>query len=196
MIFFITHQIIQNLIPWNKDTKDSKKNITTFLIGAVLYVFLLSFVNSTSYSHIVNSVFFLYTLKNWLLWILAIDVTAMAVVYKCYYKRSIIEELPETLGEKKKTDSRSVQVEESPGTEEEIAELFMQHEAEQEMIASKRKRDEERSAEKADQKTSSSSNRDEEKPGTRTINDNVSKDEHEHEHEHDDKSVPVTGESD
>ena len=46
----------------------------------------------------------------------------MAVIYKCYYKRSIVEELPETWGgDEKKTSTATA-------TADEIAELFAEHE--------------------------------------------------------------------
>ena len=97
MIFLCTHQIIQNLIPWKEGTKDSKKNITTFVVGGLLYVFLLSFLFSPGYRSLIENNFVLFTLKNWLLLVVIIDVTAMAVIYKCYYNRSIVNELPEIL---------------------------------------------------------------------------------------------------
>ena len=109
MFFLCTHQIIQNLIPWKEGTKDSKKNITTFVVGGLLYVFLLSFLFSPAYKSLIANNFVLFTLKNWLLLVVIIDVTAMAVIYKCYYNRSIVNELPEILAAntddvKKKTD--------------------------------------------------------------------------------------------
>ena len=109
MIFLCTHQIIQNLIPWKEGTKDSKKNITTFVVGGLLYVFLLSFLFSPGYRSLIENNFVLFTLKNWLLLVVIIDVTAMAVIYKCYYNRSIVNELPEILAtnsvdKRKKTD--------------------------------------------------------------------------------------------
>ena len=109
MIFLCTHQIVQNVIPWKEGTKDSKKNITTFVVGGLLYVFLLSFLFSPGYRSLIENNFVLFTLKNWLLLVVIIDVTAMAVIYKCYYNRSIVNELPEilatnTVDKRKKTD--------------------------------------------------------------------------------------------
>lgn len=121
MIFYLIHQIIQNLIPWNKETKDSKKNITTFIIGSLLYVFLFSFVNSTNYQGFIESNFILFTIKHWFFWILFLDISAMAVIYKCYYNRSILDELPETWGEKRKmTDASALDAQ--------VAETFIQKE--------------------------------------------------------------------
>lgn len=95
MIFFILHHIIHNT-PVIKDWKESKKNITTFLVGSVLYVFLLSFLQSNRYASLVNGTFVLFTLKNWFLWIIGIDITAMAIIYKNFWGRTILDELPET----------------------------------------------------------------------------------------------------
>lgn len=107
MFFFCTHQIVQNIIPWSKDTKDSRKNITTFIIGALLYTLLVSFLFNKHYSILVNSFFLLFTLKNWILLVLAIDVTAMAVIYKCYYKRSIVDEVSEAFVQERAVDEKS-----------------------------------------------------------------------------------------
>lgn len=95
MIFFLVHNVIQHS-PWIKDWAESKKNITTFLIGSLLYVFLLSFLQSERFQSLINSSFFLFTLKNWFIWIIGIDITAMAILYKNYWGRTILEELPET----------------------------------------------------------------------------------------------------
>lgn len=110
MFFFCTHQIVQNVIPWSKETKDSRKNITTFIIGALLYTFLVSFLYNKSSSILVNSFFLLFTLKNWILLVLAIDVTAMAVIYKCYYNRSIVDEVSEAFVEGKALDKSTKKV--------------------------------------------------------------------------------------
>lgn len=112
MFFFAIHHFIQN-IPVTKDWQESKKNIVTFLIGAISYVFLTSFLNSKQYKAFIDANFLTFTLKNWLLWIIGIDVFAMAIVYKCYWGRTILSELPETWGdstvplsEKSKTPER------------------------------------------------------------------------------------------
>lgn len=39
--------------------------------------------------------------------VLAIDVTAMAVIYKCYYKRSIVDEVSEAFIQERAADERS-----------------------------------------------------------------------------------------
>lgn len=57
-----------------------------------------------------NSFFLLFTLKNWILLVLAIDVTAMAVIYKCYYNRSIVDEVSEAFVEGKTLDERTKNV--------------------------------------------------------------------------------------
>ncbi len=109
MFFLLTHHIVQDLIPWKEGTKDSRKNITTFVGGGLLYVFLLSFLHSPSQKTFIESNFVLFTLRNWLMLIAIIDVTAMAIIYKCYYNRSIVNEVPEILAanivdKKEKTD--------------------------------------------------------------------------------------------
>lgn len=96
-IFFLTHQCL-HYSPYIKNwtASNSKKNITTFLIGGTLYVFLLSFLQGTNYREVIERHFILFTLKNWFLWLLIIDITAMAVVYKNFYGNSILEEIPQT----------------------------------------------------------------------------------------------------
>lgn len=98
MLFFTIHHIIQNL-PLTNGWQESKKNIVTFLVGAISYVFLTSFLNSKRYAGFTDANFFTFTLKNWLLWIIGIDIFAMAIVYKCYWGRTILSELPETWGD-------------------------------------------------------------------------------------------------
>ncbi len=125
MFFFCTHQIVQNIIPWSKETKDSRKNITTFIIGALLYTFLVSFLYHKHYSSLVNSFFLLFTLKNWILLVIAIDMTAMAVIYKCCYKRSIVDEVSEAFIQEKAADEKSKALQpsaEMPSEESELPE--------------------------------------------------------------------------
>lgn len=97
MFFLCTHRIIQNLIPWREGTKDSKKNITTFLVGGLLYVLLLSFLYSTSQKSLVESTSVLFTLRNCLILIFIIDITAMTFIYERYYKKGIANEVPDIL---------------------------------------------------------------------------------------------------
>lgn len=121
MIFFVVHHVIHNM-PGIKDWKESKKNITTFLVGGLLYVFLMSFLYSPRYAALMDSWFILFTLKNWFMWILGIDVTAMAVIYKKYWGRSILEELPEAWEPRRKkklsTKPEPPQEEKAPVTSE------------------------------------------------------------------------------
>lgn len=67
-----------------------------------------------------------------LLWlqlaVLGIDVTVMAVIYKCCYKRSIIEELPEIWARTKNSVDKS-SGDKAAEVDSSIVELFMQHEA-------------------------------------------------------------------
>ncbi len=101
MIFYAVHNIMHHT-PGIKNWSESKKNITTLLVGGLLYIFLLSFVQSEPYRPLVDSNFFLFTLKNWFLWIVLLDMTAMAIVYKNYWGRTILDELPETWCTKRK----------------------------------------------------------------------------------------------
>jgi len=80
MFYTILHKL-----PWGKDMKAGSRNVLTFLIGSVLYVFLHA------------GLFHYYKAPGQLRWhltmILISDAIAMATTYQMFYGRSLFNEL-------------------------------------------------------------------------------------------------------
>lgn len=72
------------------------KNLFTFLIGVVSYTLIYSWFGATSKE---NNLF-IFTLFNYFVYIILADAFAMAIIYKNYYKTSIIGEAKEVFSDK------------------------------------------------------------------------------------------------
>jgi hypothetical protein len=96
MLFYTLHNIIHNLIP-GKFT-DQTRNLITFLLGIILYTILYTYLfdkNNNSTNLIVNS------FKAGFAYIIMSDCIAMGIVYKNYYKTSILNEVKEAWSDAK-----------------------------------------------------------------------------------------------
>ncbi len=76
------------------------RNVRTFLMGSIAYIFLAAFLYSSQYQSLISSFFVLSAIRDWLLWFIAVDVLAMAVKFKHYFGFSILREGREALTEK------------------------------------------------------------------------------------------------
>lgn len=90
MIWFIIHNFLKNFTFIENQTK----NLTTFLIGIVLYVLFYSYVGSIDF----NNNIFLKRLFGFFIYILIADAFSMAIIYKNFYKQTIFTEVKETIG--------------------------------------------------------------------------------------------------
>lgn len=88
MIFFILHQSIHNLLPFNYSNQT--KNLITLLIGIFLYTIIWTYVKdpkrADSHNLLLNS------LKMGFTYIFMTDCLAMGIIYKNYYNKSIVKE--------------------------------------------------------------------------------------------------------
>ncbi len=92
MIWYIVHNLVQ-LLPFGSE---QNKNLFTFLIGVVSYTLIYAWFGATNKE---NNVF-IFTLFNYFWYIILADAFAMAIIYKNYYKTSIIGEAKEVFSDK------------------------------------------------------------------------------------------------
>jgi hypothetical protein len=90
MLWFILHHIFKNFTFLENQTR----NLTTFLLGTVIYVLFYSYIGSMDFS---NNLFF-KKLFGFFYYIVMADGFAMAILYKNFYKQTILTEIKETLG--------------------------------------------------------------------------------------------------
>ena len=90
MIWYMFHNALKILFP-NMETQH--RNLTTFLIGVVLYTLFYSYVGTLGCEHTFLNVFFKYSI-----YIVIADAFAMAILYKNFYKHTIFREVEETIG--------------------------------------------------------------------------------------------------
>src|SRR3989304_639972 len=87
MIFYLVHHIMNY---FTLDWREGKKNCLTFIIGANLHLFLFLFIqylaknSGNMYIELFYRFYFVFVI---------IDVIAMAILYKCYWGRSIVNEM-------------------------------------------------------------------------------------------------------
>jgi len=94
MFFFIVHQILNGL-PVTSEWSESKKNCLTLLVGGNLYVLffvLLEWIQKTTGE---TGQFWAGSARNFYYWFIGIDAFAMAILYKRYWGRSILNEVTE-----------------------------------------------------------------------------------------------------
>ena len=110
MIFFLLHSILKPLL----DTVISHQtaNLTTFLIGTILWTYLWVYV--TDYRFQPKDPNFIITgLAVGFSYFLISDIIAVCILYKNYWKRSILTELKDLLNPKKEVTS-ATSAEEAP----------------------------------------------------------------------------------
>ena len=92
MIWFIIHNFLKTLTFFENQTR----NLTTFLTGVFIYVLFYSYVGSLDLED--NKFFKLFF--NFFIYIVLADGFAMAIIYKNFYKQTILTEVKETFGAK------------------------------------------------------------------------------------------------
>lgn len=92
MIWFIIHNFLKRYGSMENQTR----NLTTFLIGTILYVLFYSYVGSLDLTK--NK--FIQLFFNFFIYIVLADGFAMAIIYKNFYKHTIFNEVKETFGSK------------------------------------------------------------------------------------------------
>ena len=89
MFFYLIHNL-----PWGEELQHGKRNVRTFIIGAVLYILFhaLLFSNKVNFNPMIITIF--YMIKKYFWWIVMADCIAMAITYKLAYGRNILTEIP------------------------------------------------------------------------------------------------------
>ena len=89
MFFYLIHNL-----PWGNELEPGKRNVRIFIIGTVCYILLhaLLYTNKVNFSPIFSTI--IYTIKRYFWWIVLVDAIAMSIIYKLYYGRNILTELP------------------------------------------------------------------------------------------------------
>lgn len=105
MFFYLVHHIVHYWYPPQKS--DAQKNVMTFVFGSILWWLFWSMLRTPHYQEALDRNPFTFVLRNNLSWLILIDLSTMAVLYKLYYKRSICNEVHEVLGVNKTTASKS-----------------------------------------------------------------------------------------
>lgn len=84
MFLYLIHKLNHGL--FKSDNKsDGAINVRTIIFGGIAYILFHAWINSEQMKD--------YFVKDYFLWILLIDIFAMATTYKLYYNRSILNEL-------------------------------------------------------------------------------------------------------
>ena len=100
MFFYLVHEAI-NALPWTADWTEGRKNCLTLMIGAYMHFFTymgLDWVKGSSSNKIFE--FFL----RFYIGFIFIDAFTMAIKYKLFWGRSIVNELDDTADDKWKYD--------------------------------------------------------------------------------------------
>lgn len=87
MIFFLLHTINYNIL--YDDISNQTKNLTTFLLGVILYTIVWTFL----YRKKDNNNLIFDSLKYGFVYIFIADCFCMAIIYKNYYGGSITHEI-------------------------------------------------------------------------------------------------------
>lgn len=89
MLWFIIHHIVQSLISGS----DQTKNLITFLSGTVCYTLIYAYLGAMDYE---NHKFGKY-LYNFFIYIIIADAIAIAIIYKNFYKETVLNEITEVI---------------------------------------------------------------------------------------------------
>jgi len=103
MIFFLLHQLLKPLLDYGLWHQTA--NLTVFLIGIVLWTYLWVFINDVRFHGGINN-FLVTGLSQGFAYFLLSDIMAIAIIYKNYWKRSIMTEFEEIF---KKDDTKIVE---------------------------------------------------------------------------------------
>jgi len=87
MFFYLFHNLNHGLFR-SKEKSDGATNVRTLILGSIFWVLFHVWANSQNMKS--------YFIKDYFWWFFLIDVFAMGIIYKLYYKRSIFNELKET----------------------------------------------------------------------------------------------------
>ena len=111
MIFFILHNILKPFL----DTVISHQtsNLLAFLLGVILWTYLWVYVTDFRF-HPTEPNFILTGLGVGFTYFLISDIVAVCILYKNYWKRSILTELHDLLNPKKETDTKPVEDAQKP----------------------------------------------------------------------------------
>ena len=90
MFLYLTHEIM-NAISYTKDWLESKKNCITFMIGLYLHFFFFLLLEYLSKSKFMGGLCILFRQFYW--YFIFIDGLTMAIKYKVYWGRNIMNEL-------------------------------------------------------------------------------------------------------
>lgn len=88
MLFYLLHNLINNL-EFTQSWAESKKNIFTFIIGATCYILLYVFAE---YLQRKSGYLIFELFHKFFFYFVIVDAVAMAVLYKLYWGRSILNE--------------------------------------------------------------------------------------------------------
>lgn len=83
MFFYIFHQI--NKLITDSKLSNGARNVRTIIYGGICYILLHAYLNKTNGP--------LHKYKEYVYYLLVLDILVMAVVYKTYYGRTILKEL-------------------------------------------------------------------------------------------------------
>lgn len=95
MFYYIIHHIVHQR--YTDNWKESRKNILTFILGSLCYIFLWAYLTSLKYEAFIERNFVLTTFRDWYILFVLLDICAMAIVYKQYWSRSILHEFREVV---------------------------------------------------------------------------------------------------
>jgi hypothetical protein len=102
MLWFILHQFLQ-IFP---SLENQTRNLITFLTGTTFYAIFYSYIGSFDFS---DNLFF-KRLFGFFVYIILADAFSMAIIYKNYYKHTILSEINETFGSSPKIVATNVEV--------------------------------------------------------------------------------------
>lgn len=84
MFFYIVHEL-----PWGKHLTNGQRNTRTFFIGGALYIMLHAYLFKSDYADRVKAY------REYIYYVLLLDIFTVAIKYKMFYGRSIVKELRE-----------------------------------------------------------------------------------------------------
>jgi hypothetical protein len=89
MFYYLIHNL-----PWGSRLEPGKRNVRTFIIGTVCYIIFhaLLYADKLNFTPMMSSV--VYMIRRYFWWIVLADAVGMAIIYKLYYGRNILTELP------------------------------------------------------------------------------------------------------
>jgi hypothetical protein len=83
MFYYMIHSV-----PWGSTLAQGKRNVRTIIFGSLLYIILHAYLYKAGSALNLG----LYDFKEYIYYIIGLDMFAMAITYKLYYNRSILHE--------------------------------------------------------------------------------------------------------